>query len=139
MRRARKTKAIKDDFFYSKAMTIILVLSGVLAKVWSKDSPDYSKIQGLLFTACVLTILGSFALMRIDRTYFGFLPKLSHQADTPLLTKDWSNFLWGINTVLALVGLLIVDLSFFHNGGFRITAVVGIAFAKITWHLIRGK
>ena len=103
-----------------------------------KDSEDYYKAQGAFFTACVLTILGSLTLLRIDKSFFDFLPRL-HQGLSALSQFELNNILWVINTVIAFAGLLFVDVSFFHNGGMRISAVVGIAFVNVVWHLIRGK
>ena len=138
LRRNRKAKYQSDRMLIAILTTVTILAGGLMSILWSKDSPEYYRLQGGFFMVCVLVILASLTQIRIDKTLRESVSKLRGGYST-LSLLDRSNILWVGNSLLALIGLLVVDVSFFQHGGLRITAVLAIAFVNILWHLIRGK
>ncbi len=56
--------------------------------------------------------------------------------ENSLTYSEIDRALWGVLFIVALIGLMTVDFAFFKNYGIRLSAVLGIAFARILYVLI---
>lgn len=134
----RRQKLENERYMLSKVGLIAIVCFVIVALVWPVSSPDYLGWHRSLFIVCVIDILAAFALLRLDKSFFECFRKLRGGA-LGLTILEKSNLLWAATTVIALMGLLIVDLSFFKVAGLNIGAVAGIAVVRILWALVRGR
>ncbi len=137
-RRIRRQRAARDSLWVSVLFLVGLLGAGLFAALTPKTSPDYPQAQGTLFIGCTLAVVSTFALMRLHR---GFLQEVMRvlRNEESVTDSERSNALWILGFILALVGLLFVDMSFFQTGGLRITVVIGTAFGRALWAIIRGR
>jgi hypothetical protein len=136
-RKAEQRKKYEKE----KMVTTVLIWLGLIililmAFIIPNSSVDYYRAQNGLFLTSVLTIFASFAKYKIDDSFRHVLKK-RNSSDTKLTVIEKANLLWMINFVLAIIGLLIVDLSFLNHGGLRIGAVITTAFVRIWMVLAR--
>ncbi len=135
LRRTKSQKAAREDLWLNAIMLIVLVGLGLFAFLTPRQSPEYVRSQNTMFLGCIIIILATFALMRLHRTFWSEVVRVLRN-DVSVTQAERSNALWALAFVLALVGILFVDV---HSSELRLTVVTGTALARSLWAIIRGR
>ena len=130
------SKSDRDNRFYARGMLVTMILSIALATFWPKDDPEYERFHGLLLTVSVLAVLLGIALIQVDDSFRNTLRSLK-PGRFRFSSRDEANLLWFAVGVVGLIGLLLVDINTAVHSGFRIGAVMAIAFAKVAWLMFK--
>lgn len=124
-------KAAEEEKFKKEKLTgsIFCFLIVLFLLIWSQVANNNSEIQNGLFITCVILLLTSITLFKIDISFFEFAKKVT-SGWRSLSMVDKTNLVWLFNFIISIIGLFMVDVSFF-NSGFRIPTIVAITIAKI--------
>ena len=123
----KEKENFKTDVIVFGAQLFMLVFANSL----QSGTHDYFYAQNGLFVSSLLIVLTYIATSRfVEPLFLSCLRKGLFNKDKLSFTEK-GHILWGCSFGLALIGLSMVDMSFFHHKGVRIGAVVGIAFVKV--------
>jgi len=137
-RMTQRQKTDRDLLWVSIMSFVGLLAGGLFGLLTPVDSPEYPRAEGGMFVVCVLAIVGGFALMRLRRGFWHEVLRVIRREES-VTDAERADAVWALSFVLALVGMLLVDMSFLRNGGLRITVVAGTAFGRAIWAIIRGR
>lgn len=96
-----------------------------------KNTRQYYHAHHAVMILSVLYSLGFIVTRSLVKQSIIALTKKAALEWRLLNLDDWDNLQWGVSFLLAVIGFMTVDISFFENYGLRISAVVGMALFRI--------
>jgi len=119
----------KESFWLSLIPLMGFIIVIIFCETSEKNTKDYYHSQNTLFIISMLTMLYMVVKVRFHDTPIKSIIKFFKREK--LSITESQNVIEGAVFMVALYGLLTVDMSFLHNYGFRIGTVVAFAFIKV--------
>ncbi len=121
----------QKDWLFLNVILLVSIIGIILMVIFTEiDTRLYDKAQNALFIILLMASI-SFIVRRAQTNELIRSVKVFFDKSQKISFNDSGNILLTLSYLIAFLSFFLLDLSFFNNYGFKISAVVALAFIRL--------